>query len=180
MDFWSKRGPSFLIDQTMKDERKVVGNIITAKAKHVSNSIEFQRLSGSNWKTKEVYGVFVDVGNIVNDKTKSKKTMITATFTLSKGSLITKKTHLTNLKHFLHGDLDEITLESLAFESGPTQYHQQQKQVLDSLLPTETTTDINLTIPKTNSIITTNITMTTQLTYADIIENGATEAILEI
>ena len=57
----------------MKDERKVVGNIIKAKAKHVSNNIDCQRRFGSNWKTKEVYGVAVDVENIVNDKTKSKK-----------------------------------------------------------------------------------------------------------
>ena len=106
--------------------------------------------------------------------------MITATFTLSTGSFITKKTHLCNLKHVSRGDIDEITLESLAFESGPTQYHQQQQQVLDPLLPTETTNNINPTIPKTNNIITTNIPTTNQCTDAEIIENAARAAILEI
>jgi hypothetical protein len=74
--------PSFFDGITMVYPRKVVGNRIRAKAKHVTSDVECKRRYGSNWKTKMLYGVVVDVENIINPTLKSNKTMITGTYNL--------------------------------------------------------------------------------------------------
>jgi hypothetical protein len=66
----------------MVDLRKVIGNYIRANAKHVTSDDECMRRYGSNWNTKMLYGVVVDVENIINPTTKTSKTMITGTYNL--------------------------------------------------------------------------------------------------
>jgi hypothetical protein len=103
----------------MVDPRKVVGNHIRAKAKHVTSDAECKRRYGSNWNTKMLYGVVVDVENIVNPTTKTRNRMITGTYNLSGGIAKTNKIHLINIQEVLPGNDDDLLIETPPLETGP-------------------------------------------------------------
>jgi hypothetical protein len=111
--------PSFFDGITMVDPQKVVCNHIRAKAKHVTSDAECKRRYGSNWNTKMLYGVVVDVENIVNATTKTSKTMITGTYNLSGGKEKTKKLHLISIQAVIPGDVDDSLIETTPLETGP-------------------------------------------------------------
>jgi hypothetical protein len=111
--------PSFFDGITMVDPQKVVGNPIRAKANHVTSDAECKRRYGANWNTKMLYGVVVDVENIVNPTTNTRKTMITGTYNLSGGIEKTKKLLLINIQVVLTGDVDYSLIETTPLETGP-------------------------------------------------------------
>jgi hypothetical protein len=78
-----------------------------------------KRRHGSNWNTKMLYGVVVDVENIMNPTTKSSKTTITGTCNLSGGIEKTKMLHLFNIQTVLPGEVDDLLLEKPPLETGP-------------------------------------------------------------
>ena len=70
--------------------------------------------------------VVVDDENIFHQVKKSNKTMVTAIMTIQLQFQKTKKICIVNLKHHLHGEIDDFALKWLVLRSGPTQYLQQQ------------------------------------------------------
>jgi hypothetical protein len=111
--------PSFFDSITMVYPQKVIGIHIRAKSKHGTSDAKCKRRYGSNWNMKLLYGVVVDVENIVNPTTKTRKTMITGTYNLLGGIEKTKKPHLINIKAVLPGDVDVLLIETPPLETGP-------------------------------------------------------------
>jgi hypothetical protein len=111
--------PSFFDGITIVDPRKVVGNHIRSKSKYVTSDAECKRRYGSNWNTKMLYGVVVEVENTINPTTKSNKTMITGTYNLSRGIEKTKKLKLINIQAVLPGDVNYSLIETPPLETDP-------------------------------------------------------------
>jgi hypothetical protein len=155
----------------MVDPRKIVGNHIRAKAKHVTSDAECKHRYGSNLNTKMLYGVVVGVENIINTTTKSSKTMITGTYNLSGGIEKTKKLHLINIQAVLPGDVDDLLIETTPLETGPRYYLQQQFD-----------RQINITIQETtiyNNRVTKNDNTNNDMITEDTIRDIASRAIAQ-
>ena len=72
----------------LNDPRRVVGNIVYAKATAVTSLSECARRYGSNSKTKELHGVVKEV--VVEKTSKTSKTLIVAEWHLGGGTTKTK------------------------------------------------------------------------------------------
>lgn len=71
----------------MVDHRKVIGNLVKAKAIHVTNLAECARKYGANSKTFVVQGHVVDVVTDINPGQKVRTTKITADYDLGLGEI---------------------------------------------------------------------------------------------
>ena len=80
------------------DPRKVVGNVVIAKAIHVRNETWCRGRYGSLIKTAEVQGIFTNVEKVKKSDNGAAQTYVTAIFELGDDDNKLVRLHLTNLK----------------------------------------------------------------------------------
>jgi hypothetical protein len=83
------------------DSRKIVGNIIVAKAIHVTNSKTCMAIYGSEYKVKELQGTITDVNYMRKSDTGPAQCYITATYTIGSNKTKSVKMHLSKVKGFI-------------------------------------------------------------------------------
>jgi hypothetical protein len=132
----------------MVDPRKVVGNHIREKAKHVTSDAECKRRYGSNWNTKTLYGVVVNVENIIKQQQKAGNN---DNRHLQPVRWNTKDEEATS-RQYSSGFTDDIMVETPPLEKGPRQYLQQQIDRQIDITIQETTINDNR-VTKNDTII---------------------------
>jgi hypothetical protein len=163
--------PSFFDGINMVDPRKVAGKHITSIAKHFTRDAKCKCRCRSNWSTKMLYNVVVNVEKIIKPTAKSCKTVITGTYNLSGGTQMTIKLHLVNIQAPLPADVDDLLVETPLMEKDPSQYLQQQCDLQIDITIQETTINDNR--------VTKNDTIINYMITEDIIRDIASRAITQ-
>ena len=79
------------------DPRKVVGNVVLAKACHITSDAECKRLYGSNWNTKMVQGTIVRAYQHTNISNRRYCWFVVANYELTAGRIKEKELAMRNV-----------------------------------------------------------------------------------
>lgn len=105
---------------TVRDNRRVVGSRISAKAIHVTSHAECARRYGSNSKAKEVFGTVVEV---LNSKTTNNRvsTMIKADFEFEGGVIKSATLNIRSIKSVIQTNPAVPTIIAAAADASPAE-----------------------------------------------------------